>query len=201
MNDNKSQATIGAVILAAGASRRLGTPKQLLAHRDGTFISNVAQVAMQSQCQYVWVVLGAYADKIRPALRTCSAQIVYNPQWQQGMSTSIVAAIAAVPCHIDAVILMPCDQPFITTTLLNHLIRIHCTSHYPIVACSYKGTVGIPALFARSFFDELLSLNGDRGAKKIIAAHPHQVATIKFVQGAIDVDTRDDYLGLGQLFF
>ena len=99
---------------------------------------------------------------------------------------------------LDAVVLLTCDQPFVTAPVLGQLIQLRLTSGKPIIASAYAETLGIPALFDQSCFPDLLGLKGDSGAKKIILARPHDVVLFDFPAGAIDIDTAADYKKLDQ---
>lgn len=188
--------TVGLIILAAGASTRMGTPKQLLTYRGRSFVRHMAEIALSSVCQPIVVVLGAYAAQIKPEIKQLPLQIVENPQWNQGMSSSIrvgITALNAVSYQLDAVIITLCDQPFVSSQILTQLVEIYCSTGKPIIACEYAETLGVPALFSQSLFTELLALKSSEGAKKIIQKYSHQTFTIPFPEGAIDIDTPQDY--------
>jgi molybdenum cofactor cytidylyltransferase len=180
------------IILAAGASSRLGRPKQNLLFNGQTLLQSALQAAQESKCEPVLVVMGANADQI---VLTADANVLYNKDWSEGMASSIRIAISGLEKYtaVINVILMLCDQPFVSVALLNALIDKQAETGKPIVACAYNGTTGVPALFDRALFTELLLLHGREGAKKIINAHPEQVAVVAFEQGGIDIDTPADY--------
>lgn len=187
---------VGIVILAAGASTRMGTPKQLLLYREHSFLHHTALVAVASVCQPIVIVLGAYAKQIRPEISQLPVQVVDNLQWTEGMSASIrvgIKALEAFPGNIEAAVVALCDQPFISAQIINQLVEAYHTTGKPIIVSKYAGTLGVPALFSRSFFSELTTLRGGEGAKKVIKKHPHEVFSISFPEGAIDVDTPKDY--------
>jgi molybdenum cofactor cytidylyltransferase len=179
---------VAAVVLAAGGSTRLGQPKQLLVTGGETLVAHAVRVAREAGCEPVLVVSGAVA------LNT-TATVVMNDNWQQGIGSSIgcgVRHIAAQQPPPDALLLLTCDQPRIDATLLRALIEAHAAAGKPIVASSYSDTLGIPALFDRSCWDELLRLPAESGAKPIITSDPARVAVVKFAGGAIDIDTPAD---------
>jgi len=186
------------VILAAGASTRLGRPKQLLPWQGKTLLQLAVQTALAITTQPV-VVTGANADQLVAGLNHNEVQIVFNPEWQQGIATSIRCGLQAllnrtpVPNHV---IFMVCDQPFITTRLLLDLINEQQNSRRPIVASAYGDTLGIPALFDATMFPQLLDLQGDMGAKKIIQRYGDKVASVAFPEGKIDIDTQGEYQDL-----
>ena len=124
-----------------------------------------------------------------------------NPDWQSGLGSSIVVGIRHamnLAPDLDAAVLLTCDQPFVTAAVLAQLIQLRLTSGKPIVASAYAETLGIPALFDRSCFPDLLRLKGDSGAKGIILARPHDVVSFDFPAGEIDIDTAADYEKLDQ---
>lgn len=187
--------TTGIIILAAGASKRLGTPKQQLPFQNKSLLQNVVHATHHCNMPTV-VVLGAFATQIREQLVTEKVHTVVNPNWPAGMGGSIrtgLQHLQRVAPQVSNALLLLCDQPFITSSLLEEMITLKNTSGKAIVACTYGDATGTPALFGQSFFPQLLALNGQEGAKKILLQHPSQVATVHFPQGAIDIDTTADY--------
>lgn len=180
--------SVSIILLAAGGSSRLGTPKQLHPHQETTLLRYSSSQALASKAKSTYVILGSEAERMAEELKGLSPQIVMNPDWRSGMSTSIRAGIHALPSSVDAALIMLCDQPPVTTELLNAIITTYQSSHNPIVACEYHGTQGVPALFDKVFFPKLLQLKGDSGAKQIILDHPDQVTLIPFPDGIVDVD-------------
>ncbi len=190
---NKS---IGIIILAAGVSTRLGQPKQLLIYQEHSLIFNTVKVAVNSDCAQIVVVLGAYADLIFPEVSNFPVEIVKNCDWQEGMNTSIKVGINTLKVtqeNLEAVLLMLCDQPFVSTQLIKKIIDVYYLTGKAIVACEYAGTFGVPALFSAKIFPEMLNLKTAKGAKQIIKNYADQVATVDFPKGEIDIDTLADY--------
>ncbi|MBV8887912.1 MAG: nucleotidyltransferase family protein [Chroococcidiopsidaceae cyanobacterium CP_BM_RX_35] len=188
--------TIGLVILAAGASRRMGTPKQLLHYQGHSLLRHSAKEAVTSECQPIVVVLGAYAGQIQPEISQLPVQVVENLQWALGMSASIRAGIKALDAlsqNLEAVVIVLCDQPFVSADIINQLVRAYYSTRKPIIASEYAGTLGVPALFNKSLFSELAALRGSEGARQVIKKHLQQVLGISFPAGAIDIDTPNDY--------
>lgn len=193
---------IGILILAAGASTRLGQPKQLLSYQGKPLIRQMTEVAIASGCQPVGVILGAYAETIEPHLTDLDITIICNEQWSTGMASSIqcgLREILAIAPELDAIVLMVCDQPFVSSDVIHQLISGYQTSNCPIVASEYAGILGVPALFHRSLFPELLTIQGDMGAKAIIRRHRSRCLGIPFAEGAIDLDTPHDLVILSSL--
>ncbi|HEY0246525.1 MAG TPA: nucleotidyltransferase family protein [Mucilaginibacter sp.] len=189
----------GVIILAAGSSSRLGEPKQNLVFQGQTLLQKAIQNALDSICDCVMVVLGGNAEVIQPTLADQTIPIIYNPDWQEGMASSIrygLTELQKILPNATAAILMLCDQPFADAAILNQLIQNKIITNKNIVASSYNGTVGPPALFDVSYFPELLQLTGNEGAKKLLLKYAEDVTTIPFLLGAIDIDTAGDYKNL-----
>ncbi|CAL1519867.1 nucleotidyltransferase family protein [Chitinophaga sp. MM2321] len=191
----------GAIILAAGASQRMGTPKQQLVFENKTLLQRVVHTALETGCSPVIVVLGAFATDIRSDLPTTGVTIVINDHWETGMAGSIhtgIQAMLRISHTVNNTFLLLCDQPFISSTLLHEMMTTQTATGKKIIACAYNNTIGTPVLFDSSFFPQLLQLTGQEGAKKILLQHPADVVTIPFAQGALDIDTQDDYKKLMQ---
>lgn len=189
---------IGAIVLAAGGSTRLGHPKQLLRHSGRTLLRRAADAALEAATGPVVVVLGAQAELLKGELNGLALQIAMNRQWSQGIAGSIHTGLAALDQDktVDAALVMACDQPHVSADLLRRLIEAYLSGRPPAVACAYAGTLGVPALFDRSLFGELWLLAGDHGAKQVIEKHRSQVARVSFEPGAVDIDTTDDWVRL-----
>lgn len=185
----------GLIILAAGASTRLGFPKQTLLYKGKTLLELAIEAGLKSKCHDVTVVLGANAEAIEPGIKSYDINIIHNPDWSVGMASSIVLAVSSLQANVAvrSAIIMLCDQPFVNRALIDSLLYKQQQTGKRIVACTYKDTIGVPALFSRSMFDKLLLLGGNEGAKKIITDHPEDIATIPFQKGGIDIDTLEDY--------
>lgn len=183
-------------MLAAGGSRRLPGPKQLLRFGGVTLLRHAAQTAVTSACGPVVVVLGAgaAARQLRFELVDLAVAVVENAGWKQGISSSIRAGLEALEraSPTEAVLLMTCDQPYVTAALLAGMVAAFHETHPPAVACEYAGTVGVPALFDRSLFAELRALEHDQGAKRILERHLPKIVRIPFAAGAVDIDTPED---------
>ena len=187
---------IGAVILAAGPSTRMGTPKQLLEFCGKTLLRRAAFVALEASCRPVVVVTGANAAASRESLRDLDVREIENQQWQSGMSSSVrtgIEELITVNPAAKAAVMMLCDQPLVTSEIILGLIRAHRETNCSIVASRYGNGYGVPALFGRTHFAELRELKGDQGAKAIITRHLHQAHLLPFPDGDIDIDTPDDF--------
>jgi molybdenum cofactor cytidylyltransferase len=194
---------VGIIILAAGASTRYGQPKQLLPFQGRSLIRHAVASALETDCRSITVVTGANAESAEAELIGLPILIARNEDWEQGMGASIrcglqamLDAEAAGTLPTDAVILMLCDQPFVTPAFLDDLIYAHLANGKDIVASKYNGTVGVPVLFSRKMYPELLATPSHAGAKKLIQQFPEKTYTISFEKGSIDVDTPEDYKSL-----
>lgn len=187
---------VGLIILAAGKASRMGKPKQLLRYQGSSLISHAVNIGLNSICKSVVVVLGAYIEQIKPEIDNLSVQIVENPDWKTGMASSICAGINAINqsnSKLDAVIIALADQPLISETVFNQLIQKYQDTKNRIIASAYDDVVGVPALFDKNLFVELMNLEGDRGAKALMRKYQDELLTIPIPEAAIDIDTQDDY--------
>jgi molybdenum cofactor cytidylyltransferase len=189
----------GIIILAAGNSSRLGRAKQLLPYWGKTLLSHVVAEALAAFLQPVVVVTGAHHSEIEDSLQGQPVALAYNPDWETGMASGIVAGLRKalfVEPHLPAVIVAVCDQPYISAELFQMLVENYSFSEKGLVACQYSETVGTPVLFGRRYFDELSTLSGGGGAKQLLQQHPADVTTVSFPKGDIDIDTEEDLRAL-----
>jgi molybdenum cofactor cytidylyltransferase len=188
---------VGLIVLAAGGSRRLGQPKQLLSYRGKSLVRHTVDCAIDSVCAPVVVVVGAYADKVGSEVEDSAVSVIENPNWSMGLSTSIRVGLQFLQHHkptLDAAILTLCDQPFLTTQLINQLVNTYQTTQKAIVATYYADALGVPALFTEPVWDKLHELEGDLGAKALIQQWPKEaIASVPFAQGDVDIDTWEDW--------
>jgi molybdenum cofactor cytidylyltransferase len=190
-----------AVILAAGASSRMGGPKQVLEYGGVSLLRRAAITALDAGCEPVVVVTGAHAELSRRELHDLAVQEVTNAEWLTGMASSLRAGVLHVATHpaVETLLVMLCDQPHVSADLLRTLVAAHASTGKPIVACGYGGTVGVPALFARLVWPECTSLAGPAGAKHIIETDGCRAHVTPFPDGAIDIDTPADLVRLQTL--
>lgn len=188
---------VGLVVLAAGGSTRLGQPKQLLIFEGRSLLSRACQTALASLCCPIVAILGYEAALLRQEIEDEPLQIIENAAWREGIGTSICAGVQHLMSQdVSALILMVCDQPLLKAQHLNDLIHLYQTSGKGIVASCYADTFGVPVLFSRAFFPDLLNLPPDVGAKKLLMQNRKSMASVLFSQGVIDVDTMKDYENL-----
>ncbi len=186
----QSKKNTAILILAAGGSNRLGEPKQLLPLAGSTLLNRTINEAKGSNADQVVAVLGARHKEVASSMEGMQVNVLFNEHWEKGMGSSLKTGIQALQ-DLDAVIVAVCDQPFISADIFNHLIKEWETGTHTIVASSYQGTIGVPALFDKSEFPNLLKVADESGAKPLLFQKP--VSTIPFEQGNVDIDTRTDW--------
>lgn len=183
------------VILAAGNSSRLGIPKQLLQFEGKSLLNRTIETCLLTAMP-VMVVLGAYQKEIKKSSLSRKANFVVNPNWKKGMSSSISLGLKNMlktwP-DTHQVIFTVADQVHLSTEIIKELIKTQELTKKNIVTCSYSKTTGTPTLFNQKYFEQLISLEGNSGAKEIVKKNTDDVATISFERGEIDIDTIDDY--------
>lgn len=187
------------IILAAGKSSRLGSPKQLLHFRGKNLLQHSIDIALGSIARQVIVVLGAEKEQIEQNLDQSKIFLLHNKDWQTGMASSIKFALEhleKIMPEVEGAIFMVCDQPFVSSELLNNLIAKYLESRKSIIASSYEDTLGTPSLFHKSLFQDLSELKGDVGAKSLIKKYKNETESVAFKLGCIDIDTRENYLNL-----
>jgi molybdenum cofactor cytidylyltransferase len=187
---------VSVILLAAGSSSRMGQSKQLLDIQGTPLLLHSTKVALASGASHVIVVLGANEQPHREVIKDLPVSIILNHFWKGGMGSSIKTGMNALMKEYpetNAVILMVCDQPAVTADHLRSLIQNYSSTKSPIVATGYAGTIGVPALFGRPFYSNILMLRDDQGAKKIMQQFPSKVKSIDFPNAVHDLDTREDY--------
>jgi molybdenum cofactor cytidylyltransferase len=198
IGDERSGLSTAIIILAAGASTRMGRPKLLLPYGSRTFMRHAAETAAASICRPILIVLGAYTNRLKREIDDLPVRSVINERWADGMGSSIQVGIETLNTYdradsIEALVLMLCDQPYVTAAVINDLVMAYHLNGKGIIASEYDGTLGVPALFGREYFAELATLRGAVGAKHIIAAHASDVVPVPFPREMIDIDTPEDY--------
>jgi molybdenum cofactor cytidylyltransferase len=195
MTAETAQYECGCVILAAGASRRLGSPKQLLRLSGETLLHRAARLSLESGFLPVCVVLGSDAGRMRGELEGLNVLLVENNAWETGMSSSLRAGATRLleerHC-LHHLLVMVCDQPMLTASMLERLRDVSAANCDMIVAADYDGKRGVPAIFPETFFTSLLATKGDRGARAVIEQARERVVAVDFPEGAQDIDTPED---------
>ena len=189
---------IAGLLLAAGGARRFGSQK-LVATVGGVPLVRRAHDSLAEVVDSVLVVVGAEAPAVTQALESTKATVIVNPDWADGLSTSIRRGIGAVPLDIEAVIIALGDEPEVDARIAVELIAMWRNSGRPIVAARYEGVQSHPVLFDRSVFPELSMLEGDVGAKSVIYRSAERVAFVDVASARpIDVDVPEDLRRLGE---
>ncbi len=183
---------VSALVLAAGPSRRMGRPKLALPVDGVPMLRRVVDAALQSRCRETVVVLGAHQEVYRPLLAGAAVRLVDNPEFAHGLSTSIRAGVAALSPESRAVVILLADQPRVTSEVIDRLIDTYTREGTRIVASAYRGVVGVPVLFDAALFLELLTLEGDAGARSVIETYPQHGVAVTLEDGWQDVDTPED---------
>jgi len=183
--------SIPAIVLAAGASRRLGSPKQLV-ELSGELLLRRTVLAVLSGCAPVLVVLGYKADEVSVSLVGLPVTLVVNEGWREGIGSSIRVGVEALPNNIEGALLFVCDQIALDKKLVMRLLEVQSWHSESIIACEYAGIRGTPAYFPDKDFYKLKTLSGDRGAGKFLQSDT--VVLVQFPRGEYDIDCQEDLL-------
>jgi molybdenum cofactor cytidylyltransferase len=186
-----------AIVLAAGASSRFGSAKQLVRVAGRPLLHSAVARAAEVAGAAVTVVLGARAAELAPLLKHSQSSVFINRDWREGMASSIRAGVARLPASCTAVLLMLVDQAAVTGEDLKRLVSAWRRQPDYIAAACYGTTTGVPAIFPRSTFSDLQSLRGDVGARVLLQRNPDRVVRVPMASAAIDIDTPEDLLKLG----
>lgn len=177
----------------------MGKPKQLLQFNGKSLLLNVIHHAEQAIAGAIYVVVSGENLKISQEIQQTSALVVENRNWKNGVGSSIACGIkhcARMNPSPAGILIMVCDQPFLSVELLRSMVDKFNATAASIVASQYESTIGTPALFSKKHFTQLSRLRGDKGAKPYIIKNKNEVATVPFFNGGIDIDTPGDYKAL-----
>ncbi|MEC3907757.1 nucleotidyltransferase family protein [Tamlana sp. 2201CG12-4] len=196
---------IAIVVLAAGNSSRMGTPKQLLRWGDNNLLTHTVQTAIEVGGIEVIVVVGANNKRIEQEIKHLSVTILNNVNWQDGLGKSIACAAKYVldsQIQIDGILITLADQPFIEADYLKDIIRNFSANKKCIIATSYgNNKKGVPVLFDKYYFEELSNLSDDDGAKYVLKSNMSSVKTLKTRVKTLDIDSREDYENIYKMKF
>jgi molybdenum cofactor cytidylyltransferase len=189
---------IACLILAAGSSSRLGSPKQLLEYKQKTLTEHAISTTLAAGISQVYVVLGYAFEAIRDTISHLPVHIIHHQAWKEGIGSSIRTGTNFIEKenHFDAILIMLCDQPHISSDHLIALVQGYSRQNKSIIATGYGRHAGVPALFDQKIFPSLKELKGDSGAKNIISKNREDVFLINFEQAGIDIDTPEDLRNL-----
>ena len=193
----RARTTLHTIVLAAGASSRFGSPKQLIRFEGQPLLQRVLAGATELTGTAVSVVLGAYAAEIASTLPPCSASVIINRDWQEGIASSIRAAVRRLPGACDGVLLLLADQPLVGSHSLNRLAAAWRRQPRCIIASRYGAVTGVPAIFPRWCFPDLAALHGDQGARILLRRYADHVVRLANPEAEVDIDYPEDLLELG----
>lgn len=186
---------VGVIVLAAGASERMGQPKQLLRLGGRSLLRRAVDTALASVCRPVVVTIGAHRDLVEAELTSLPVVVAHNPEWSQGMSSSLrvgVAALLRAAAGVEGAVITLGDQPLVRAADIDRLVDTRHDTRKDIVASAYAGVRGVPMFIAAAMFDDVAALQGQGGAKHLIARYPARVAVVQLEAAAVDLDTPAD---------
>jgi len=186
---------VSAILLAAGESKRMGRAKLLLPFDGSTVLVRTIANLLSSKVDEVIVVLGARAQEIKKVLAGLPAKVVFNPDYHQGMSTSLIAGLKQVNSKAQRIIVALADQPLIDKKIYNRLIEESLACDKGIIVPVYQAKIGNPIIFSKKYKTELLGLKGDVGGREIVKQHPDDILEVAVDSGSInmDIDNMDEY--------
>jgi len=184
---------VSAIVLAAGESSRFGQCKQLMLLGEKTILEHVLDALAQSAVDNVIVVLGAHANDIKKRVQFVREQIVVNPNYAQGMSSSIRSGVRALDARCEAALMVLGDQPFVTPQTLDRIIDEYRRTKAPIVIPTYRGARGNPVIVDHSVFPRMMELSGDVGFRSLFKELPVVKFPVEDVGIVTDIDTQDDF--------
>jgi molybdenum cofactor cytidylyltransferase len=192
----QEQGLVTAIILAAGRSSRMGGHKLLLPYKGRPLVNRVLAAACASRADPVIVVLGHEAERVEGALQAeREFHAVHNPEYAEGMSTSLKIGLAATPKQAAGAVILLGDQPLVTSAIINSMIAASASAPEAIIAATYQGRRGNPVLFPRQYFAELQAISGDEGGRSVLARYPERVRLVEIDDALAgqDIDTPEEY--------
>ncbi|HBB18120.1 MAG: molybdenum cofactor cytidylyltransferase [Syntrophus sp. RIFOXYC2_FULL_54_9] len=188
---------ISAIVLAAGESKRMGRPKQMLAWQGKTLLRHVLESLITSDADEIILVLGHEAEAVRKSATELQIKVVINPDYKQGMASSLRQGLLALDPRSEAFLVLLADQPGIGPDIINHMIREfqQANPKRGIVRPVYHGLRGHPVLIGAQYLQEARQLQGDVGARQILMNHPEDILEIDVDQDVVlkDIDTPEEY--------
>ena len=183
-----------ALVMAAGGSRRFGGLKQLVELQGKSLLRRTVEMAMNVVDSRVFVVLGMKAKKLEREIKDYGIQIVENLNWENGIASSIRTGIDALPQDCDGALILFCDQPFVTAAHIKGLINTWSRDQERIISSRYGDSFGVPVIFPRKYFTEMMKLTGDNGAKSMLQKYIAHTVSIDLPEAALDIDTQEDLI-------
>jgi len=186
---------IAVLIIAAGNSSRLGQPKQLVEFEGKPLLTHIIEQALFAKLDSVSVVLGSKKDLISSTINHLPVSIIENKKWKTGMGSSIAIGVKKITEHqpkVTGILILLCDQPFVSAELIREFGDIFRTKKVNLIASGYAGNVGVPAMFGKNLFIDLQAKQGKGGAKKIIKKNLSKGLVVPFSEGIFDIDTTED---------
>jgi len=191
---------IPALILAAGNSGRLGKPKQLLEINGKTLLAHIIDAVITTGLFELSIVLGAYQEEIEKTIDNDDIKIVHNSDWSKGIGTSIkVGMNSIINNKPEAVLILSSDQPLINSAYINRMYGHFFHSDYGIIASGYGGAYGIPVLFRKKYFNEIMDIGEKSGCRGIISNNLDDTCLLDCPEGEYDIDTQEDFQNISRL--
>ena len=188
---------VAGILLAAGTSSRMGSNKLLFELHGESVLRGAARRALAGGLAPLFVVLGHQADRVRQELEGLPCRTVVNPDYEQGINTSLKAGVAALPDDVQGAMVMLSDMPFVTPEMIAALIARYRSSTAPLVISDYEGVNAPPMLYDRSLFGELLAMTGEGCGRQVVKRHRHEAEVLAWPAAALaDLDVPDDYARL-----
>jgi molybdenum cofactor cytidylyltransferase len=191
---NSSIENLAIAILAAGESKRMGSPKAFLQIEGETLLERIIAKAKSTNIQNIFLVTGAYHSDMLQVANNADINVLYNTDWQEGMGSSLRSAVEAVSQlpNLQGLLVLLIDQPFVNEDLLKLLISKFEENPKKPIASFYKDINGVPAIFPKVMWNDLLGISGDKGARQLLEKRG-DVISIPFPKGAIDLDFPEDF--------
>lgn len=191
-----SDGNLQVLVLAAGAASRFGSPKQLARIGGVMMLQKAVSQATEVAGHAVTVILGAHAERIVPLLRQSPATVEINRQWQEGLASSLRLGISRLPPGCEGVLVTLADQVAVTAFDLRRLVGAWRRQPEWLIAASYEGHTGVPAIFPAWCFADLAGLRGDAGARAVLARYADRCLRVPMPNAGLDIDTPEDLLAL-----
>jgi molybdenum cofactor cytidylyltransferase len=187
---------IASIVLAAGSSGRMGSPKALLKIGETTFIQHIVDILSRHNIVQIHVVLGAHAEEIKPTLSDMPVAVVTNAQWQNGQLSSLIKGLETInEQQTDGLLVWPVDHPLVPGVVIDELIKVFENNPGRIVIPKFEGRRGHPVIFPKSLFNDLRSAPASEGARAIVHRNEELVYEIntKEKEVLVNIDTPEDY--------